>query len=169
MEAKRSGNAWDMRHTALAVATALLLILTLWLMISRAQQVGALTQELRQHREAESERLMEQRLADTAATAEAYAAGIAPLVALRGQVPEITERTLQQSVAALIADGDYTRVEVTDASNRIIASNDLARIGQQTPPMPPQERMDEDGLHVVRSIMSGDTIVGTLILVRREG
>ncbi|MFI5386718.1 MAG: hypothetical protein ACHQ50_11435 [Fimbriimonadales bacterium] len=69
-------------------------------------------------------------------TADAVAASIRPLMTLKDQVPEITDRTLQSVVAGLVEQGNYSLIAVVDDRGRVLASSDLALIGKPMPPNP---------------------------------
>ncbi|HVT14410.1 MAG TPA: hypothetical protein VHE55_19260 [Fimbriimonadaceae bacterium] len=66
-------------------------------------------------------------------TAAGVAAALHPLLALKGQTPEISDRTLQSVVSGLLANNDYRFVAITDNGNRVLACSDLALIGRQLP------------------------------------
>ncbi|HWA82940.1 MAG TPA: hypothetical protein VG820_05885, partial [Fimbriimonadaceae bacterium] len=66
-------------------------------------------------------------------TANGVAAAVRPLMALKGQLPEISDRTLQSVVAGLLAGNDYRFVAITDNGDRVLACSDLALIGRPLP------------------------------------
>ena len=62
--------------------------------------------------------------------AKGFASAVAPFVALKGQVPEVSDRSFQSAVRNLLATGNYKFVAVTDASGTVLASSDLASVGR---------------------------------------
>lgn len=69
-------------------------------------------------------------------SAESVAASVKPLLIFKGQVPEITDRTLQAVVSDLVDTGRYCFVAISDSDGKVLASSDLALIGKSkaTPP-----------------------------------
>lgn len=65
--------------------------------------------------------------------AKAVAAALRPLMALYGQVPEVSGRTLQSAVGGIVDCGDYRFVVIADGAGRVVASSDLALIGRPLP------------------------------------
>ena len=63
-------------------------------------------------------------------TAQAVARVLEPFVAIKGQVPEISDRTLQSAVRNLVKDRDLRFVAVTDASGKVVAASDLTLVGR---------------------------------------
>lgn len=66
-------------------------------------------------------------------SAKAAAAALRPLMALNGQIPEVSDRTLQSVVGNLVAGGNYRFVAITDNAGKVLASSDLAMIGRPIP------------------------------------
>ena len=63
-------------------------------------------------------------------SAQSVAATLTPFVALQGQVPEITGRSLQAVVRNLVQNREYRFVAVSDASGKVVAASDLTLVGR---------------------------------------
>ena len=73
-------------------------------------------------------RLADARKTGLQQTAQSVAATLTPFVALQGQVPEITGRSLQAVVRNLVQNRDYRFVAVADASGKVVAASDLTLV-----------------------------------------
>lgn len=89
-------------------------------------------------------------------TADAAAAALAPFLVLRGQVPEITDRSLQSVVQNLVLNPNLRFVAITDSTGKVLASSDLTMVGREaTPP---------SGLQIARSQIGSEPPVGSVLV-----
>lgn len=132
---------WDTRHIVLGVAALFFGIMTIWLWtgLNAAKSQGKsqlLTSEQQGQERLEGQKLESQRTLSATREeaalqqASAFATAIQPIMSLKGQVPEISDRTIQAATKNLAQLGEYSFVSVTDADGRVIGSSDLTIIGQ---------------------------------------
>lgn len=113
------------------------------------RQIDSVNQESALALEASRKRSL-QRSADTAAAA------LSPFFALKGQVSEISDRSLQSVVRNLVKNESLRFVAVTDSSGKVLASSDLTMVGREV--QPPAR------LEIATSSIGADQPMGSLML-----
>jgi hypothetical protein len=162
---RRQGRNWA--AWALGALSAVLLIVVLWTAF-RVFSIERTTQQRLQSARAEAAaQVTSARTESAMKVARAFAAGIQPILALRGQVPEITDRTVQQATEALIREGDYRLVQVIDRSGLVVASSDLASVGRRGaagPTDPAGVEVVDDSVQAVTPIGEGRLRYGSVLV-----
>ncbi len=167
---------WDMWHGLLGVLAFTLGVTSLWLWSkvreetrdgrqalasSKERSQSVLANEKRSSKEllgATREQAAEQQ-------ATAFAAAIQPVIGLKGQVPEITDRSIQSATENLARLGNYSFVAVTDTAGKVISSSDLTIIGQSFTGQLTEGVSKVDGQNqAAAAIGSGGNVLGHVIV-----
>ncbi len=167
---------WDMWHGLLGVVALTLGVTSLWLWSevrgekSDSRQALASSAERAQSLLANEKRSGKELLGETreqaaAQQATAFAAAIQPVIGLKGQVPEITDRSIQSATENLARLGNYSFVAVTDTEGKVISSSDLTIIGQNFTGRLTEGVSKVDGQdQAAAAIGSGGNVLGHVIV-----
>ncbi|MGV3618917.1 MAG: hypothetical protein ACO1SV_26625 [Fimbriimonas sp.] len=99
----------------------------------------------------------------------AFAAAIQPVMAFRGQIPEVTNRSVQSATENLARQGNYSFVAVTDTNGKVVSSSDLTVIGRDfTGNLEPGVALVEGQNQAVAPIGTDGTAMGHVVIrIRR--
>lgn len=138
----RASKSWDRLHSGLGAVVLALGITSVWLWsevrdeksdareaIAASDQRGQRLQGEAERRGGEALRASREEAAQYQATA--FAMAIQPVMTLMGQVPEVTDRSVQSATENLARNGNYSFVAVTDAAGKVISSSDITVIGRE--------------------------------------
>jgi hypothetical protein len=89
-------------------------------------------------------------------SADAAAASIAPFLVLRGQVSEISDRSLQSVVRNLLTNQKLKFVAILDVAGKVLASSDLTMVGKSVS-LP-------SGLQIAKSRIGTNPALGGIVL-----
>jgi hypothetical protein len=143
----------------LALAAVFFLILAGWQMASRVSERKAAEEALDQ---ATGDGVMQ--------AAAAAAAAVQPAFTFRGQVPEITDRTLQSVCETLLLTNAYDFVAITDTGGTVLASSDLAIVGRPIEGVKVGElelKKVEDAWQAAAPVRSESSSLGSVVLRER--
>jgi hypothetical protein len=121
------------RPWALILAGAVSIVLLVWAIWATVSARGIETraeESIRRVRDEAALQVREARQEALDGTARAVGVTLVPLMVFKDQVPEISDRQVQQVVEGLLEREGYRFVAVSDASGRVIASSDLALVGR---------------------------------------
>lgn len=171
---------WDIGHSALSVLAAGLAIAGLWLwsQYERDRKTARTTvaqAQSQNQRILDSERIASEEALQAAyreaarGQATAFAAAIQPLMSFRGQVPEITNRSVQAAAEDLARRGNFSLVAISDSSGSVISSTDLATVGRPFPgQLEPGVTEVEGQNQAIATIGESGSTMGFVVLRMRQ-
>lgn len=176
----RERSTWDWRHGLLGAFALILGITSLWyyeqLVATRRTTQTALlkSQERGQQLVGDAENrgkqvLVESRKAGALSQATAFAAAIQPIMTFRGQVPEITDRSVQAATRNLAQRGNYSFVAITNPAGRVIASSDLTIIGRDFKGTLQEGVAAVDGENQAVASIGGENVDAGWVIIRIRG
>lgn len=157
------GSVWQPTRPAFFVVAVLAIILLITTFVEMGMAGAARADAARGVQIAQenaAKQVKDGQQAGLSRTAAAIAASIQPVMALKQQVPEITDRTLQAVCQGLLQDRKYRFVAITDAQGVVVASSDLALVGKPLSGGAPTA----GALEAMSRIGTSETNLGTVTL-----